>query len=164
MTRSFLGFIFFPSKYDWDSIAASISGNVCLRELVMYQNRADRDLSATYGGFARALVTNRHLSVLKLQREDEPAHFHDPVAAAKLLQVLSSNFSLIDVQGISQDPDLRRILKRNRILKEKARSASVMLLVAKKYDKNCEFSRWPKDLVLMLAKQLFDTYGDPAWQ
>lgn len=133
-------------------------------ELVMYRNRADRDISATYGAFARALVSNRTLETLKLQKEDEPAHFHDPVAAAKILQSLDKNLTIIDVQGVSQNAELRLILKRNRTLRTKAKAAAMLLLLAKRFDKESILSGWPKEVVLMVAKDLFETRGDMAWK
>ena len=39
----------------------------------------------------------------------------------------------------------------------------VLLLVAKKFDRGCLFVSWPKDVVLMLARDLFETRGDQAW-
>jgi hypothetical protein len=108
-------------------------------------------------------VNKNHLSVLKLQREDEPAHFSDPVAANKILRVLEKNCSLVDVQGISQNPELKRILTRNRIMKEKVRKICLMLLLGRKFDSTCLFSHWPKEVVLLLAQNLYQTRGQFVW-
>ncbi len=153
----------FFTLHDWGCIASSIASNSSLRELVMYANRADRDLSVSYGAFARALVTNRRLTVLKIQREDEPSHFQDPVAAEKIIAVLEKNYVIIDIQGCSEDARLQAILRRNQILWKKVQVASRLLLLARKFDRACGLAALPSQVVVMIAKHLLDTRGDLEW-
>ncbi len=128
-----------------------------------YANRADRDLSVSYGAFARALVSNRRLTVLKIQREDEASHFQDPVAAEKIIAVLEKNYVIVDIQGCSEDARLQAILRRNRALWNKVQAACLLLLTGKRFDRACALAAWPTQVVVMVAKHLLDTRGQVEW-
>ena len=148
--------------YDWDCVARGLAANRGLRELVLYGNEADQDVSVTYGALAQALVSNQRLQVLKIQREDELTFFQDEWAAERMLTAVERNFAILNIQGCSDNKRLQAVLTRNRAAKERVVDACVLLLMARKFDKSL-LSVFPTDIVRMIARLTHETRGEAVW-
>ena len=49
------------------------------------------------------------------------------------------------------------------LYEEETRAAALLLLKAKKFDKQCNLAIFPKDIIKMLGAEIHLTAGDPIW-
>ena len=143
---------------DWEYIAAGLRNNGRLRVLLATQNKAYRNMESICQWFGAALPFCS-LSRLGIANEDEPTYFHSEEGARAILTALHLNHSLIDLEGSSQNLQVRKILDRNLNSRQRVEDIVVLLLLARR------FGDWsiPREIATKIALAVHETRGDPVW-
>ena len=145
---------------DWKPIADGLAKNRTLRVLILTRNKAVEDIVEIFTFFAFSM---KRLTRLGIASEREPTHFHNDEAALRLLSALEHNYSLVDIDGCSQNSSVRAILDRNLQGRKRVMHAVILLLAARRHDFGCLLAQLPAHVVESIARALHETRGEREW-